>query len=208
RMLAERPGEGVPLPETIQGLIAARIDQLPADEKALVQDAAVLGKVFWPSALESASEAALHALERKEFIRRDRRASVAGETQYAFLHLLVRDVAYGQIPRARRMEKHRAAAEWIEQLSPDRSEDRAEMLAHHYREALRLAEASGADTTPFRTRAFAALADASERAAALSSWSAAADLAREALALEQRPELQLRLARAKAYGSNDFDLEL
>ena len=205
RMLEDNPGEDLPLPETVQGLIAARIDQLPPDEKELVQDASVLGKVFWPSALGSASEDALHALERKEFIRRDRRAAVAGETQYAFLHLLVRDVAYGQIPRARRMEKHRTTAEWIESISLDRSEDRAEMLAHHYREALRLAEASGADTTPFRAPAFAALSEASERAAALSSWSAAADLAAEALALETRPELELRLARAKAYGAGEFD---
>ena len=208
RMLVERPGDDVPLPETVQGVIAARIDQLSPDEKTLVQDAAVLGKVFWPSALDSASEDALHALERKEFIRRDRRSAVAGETQYAFQHLLVRDVAYGQIPRARRMEKHGAAAEWISSLSPDRSEDRAEMLAHHYREALRLAEASGGDTAPFRGPAFGALADASERAAALSSWNAAADLAAEALALETHPELQLRLARAKTYGRNEFDFEL
>ncbi len=208
RMIAESPGDDVPLPETIQGLIAARIDQLPPDEKTLVQDASVVGKVFWPSALESASEDALHALERKEFIRRDRRSSVAGETQYAFLHLLVRDVAYGQIPRARRMEKHRAAAEWIESISSDRSEDRAEMLAHHYREALRLAEASGIDTAPFRERARLALTEASERAASLSSWGAAAELAAEALALEPRPELQLRLARATAYGANEFDFEL
>jgi class 3 adenylate cyclase/tetratricopeptide (TPR) repeat protein len=208
RMLADHPGDDVPLPETVQGLIAARIDQLPGEEKALVQDASVLGKVFWPSALGSVSGEALHALERKEFIRRDRRSAVAGETQYAFLHLLVRDVAYGQIPRARRMERHRAGAEWIESLSPDRSEDRAEMLAHHYREALRLAESSGADTEPFRAPAFAALADASERAAALGSWNAAADLAAEALALEERPELKLRLARAKAFGKADIDLPL
>ena len=205
RMLEDSVGDELPLPETVQGLIAARIDQLPAEEKTLVQDASVLGKVFWPSALESASEHVLHALERKEFVRRDRRSAVAGETQYAFLHLLVRDVAYGQIPRARRMEKHRAAAEWLESLSPDRSEDRAEMLAHHYREALRLAEASGADTSPFRAPAFAALAEASERAAALSSWAAAADLATEALALDDSPELELRLARGKAYGLNEFD---
>ena len=205
RMLEDKPGEDLPLPETVQGLIAARIDQLPPAEKALVQDASVLGKVFWPSAIGSASEDALHALERKEFIRRDRRSAVAGETQYAFLHLLVRDVAYGQIPRARRMEGHRAAAEWIESLSPDRSEDRAEMLAHHYREALRLAEASGADTAPFRERARIALAEASERAAALSSWSAAADLAAEALTLADDPEVRLRLARGKAYGVGEFD---
>jgi len=208
RMLADRPGGDVPLPETVQGLIAARIDQLPADEKTLVQEASVVGKVFWPSALGSASEESLHALERKEFIRRDRRSAVAGETQYAFLHLLVRDVAYGQIPRARRMERHRAAAEWIESISPDRSEDRAEMLAHHYREALRLAEASGTDTTPFREAAFAALAEASERAAALGSWNVAADLAAEALALGERPDLKLRLARGRAFGKADIDLRL
>jgi len=213
RMLADQPGDDLPLPETVQGVIAARIDALAAEEKALVQDAAVLGKVFWPSALDSANEAALHALERKEFIRRDRRSAVGGETQYAFLHLLVRDVAYGQIPRARRLEKHRAAAEWIASLSPDRSEDRAEMLAHHYREALTLAQAAGVDAASLRTPALAALVEASERAAALSSWAAARDLAAEALALTEdgdrrRAELQLRLARAKAYGFGEWDFEL
>ena len=213
RMLLEHEGEDLPLPETVQGVIAARIDSLSPVEKTLVQDAAVLGKVFWPSALESASEDALHALERKEFIRRDRRSAVAGETQYAFLHLLVRDVAYGQIPRARRMERHHAAAAWVESVSPDRSEDRAEMLAHHYREALRLAEAAGTDTAPFREPALAALTEASERAAALSSWTAAADLAGEALGLcveddPVRPELALRLARAKAFGNADIDIPL
>ena len=74
------------------------------EEKTLLQDASVIGKVFWParSAGRRADEpTTLHALERKEFVRRDRRSSVAGETQYAFLHALVRDVAYGQIPRAR-----------------------------------------------------------------------------------------------------------
>jgi class 3 adenylate cyclase len=209
RMLADREGADLPLPETVQGLIAARIDALPPAEKELLQDAAVVGKVFWPGALEGATDDALHALERREFIRRDRRSAVANETQYAFLHVLVRDVAYGQIPRARRMEKHRAAAEWLERLSPDRTEDRAEMLAYHYREALRLAEASGADTELFRVPARAALAEASERAAALSSWAAAAELAAEALALGgDEPELLLRVARGRAFGSADIDIAL
>jgi class 3 adenylate cyclase len=213
RMLADFEGDELPLPETVQGLIAARIDALPAAEKALLQDAAVLGKVFWPGALDDATEEHIHALERREFIRRDRRSAVAGETQYAFLHLLVRDVAYGQIPRARRMERHRAAAEWIESLSPDRSEDRAEMLAHHYREALKLANASGADPEPFREPALRALTEASERAAGLSSWGAAAELAAEALALTteddpRRPTLQLRSARARGFGRAEFDIPL
>jgi class 3 adenylate cyclase len=213
RMLADRGDGDLPLPETIQGLIAARIDGLSPEEKALLQDASVLGKVFWPSAVGAPGEELLHALERKEFVRRDRRSAVAGETQYAFLHLLVRDVAYGQIPRARRLEKHRAAAAWIESLSTDRSEDRAEMLAHHYREALRLAEASGADAAPFHAAALAALAEASERAAALGSWAVAGDLAAEAIALARSgepllPELQLRLARARTYALAEFDRDL
>jgi class 3 adenylate cyclase len=214
RMLADHDGDELPLPETVQGLIAARIDALPPPEKALLQNASVLGKVFWPGALEGANDELLHALERREFVRRDRRSSVAGETQYAFLHLLVRDVAYGQIPRARRMEKHRFAAEWIESLSPGRSDDRAEMLAHHYREALRLAQASGADSEPFREPALRALTDASERAAALNSWMTASDLAAEALSLAdegdpRRPQLQLRLARGKAFGTEaNIDIPL
>jgi class 3 adenylate cyclase len=213
RMLSDHEEGDLPLPETVQGLIAARIDALPAAEKALLQDAAVLGKVFWPGALDGATKELLHALERREFIRRDRRSAVAAETQYAFLHLLVRDVAYGQIPRARRMERHRAAAEWIESLSPDRSEDRAEMLAHHYREALSLAGAAGLDPEPLREPAFRALTDASERAAALSSWNAAGELAAEALALAneddaRRPVLQLRTARARLFGKGDVDIPL
>ena len=104
------------LPETVQGLIAARLDLLEPDEKALLQDAAVIGKRFWTGALASfaglddgaRAGAALHALERREFVRRERSSSVADESEYAFRHLLVRDVAYGQIPRAERAEKHLA----------------------------------------------------------------------------------------------------
>jgi class 3 adenylate cyclase/tetratricopeptide (TPR) repeat protein len=201
----------LPLPETVQGMIAARLDALAPPEKELIQDAAVIGKVFWPSVL-GATDEALHGLERKEFVRRERRSSIAGETQYAFLHALVRDVAYGQIPRARRMEKHRAVAEWIESLPPDRSEDRAEMLAHHYREALSLAEAAGLDTTALREPARAALAEASERAAALYAWPTAEELAGEALELTGeedplRPHLLLCIGRARASrGAPDLDL--
>ena len=178
---------GLPLPETVQGMIAARLDALALPEKELAQNAAVIGKVFWPGALEalgaSALEEALHALERKEFVRRERRSAVAGEAQYAFLHALVRDVAYGQIPRVGRVDKHRLAAEWIESLAGDRSEDRAEMLAHHYLEAISLAEAAGLSTERLRQPAAAALIEATERAAALNAFAAAFGFAGAALDL-------------------------
>ncbi len=204
--------ENFPLPESVQGLVAARLDALPAEEKALVQDAAVMGKVFWVGAVASvgaqsraAIEERLHALSRKEFVRRERRTSVAGEEQLTFLHVLVRDVAYGQIPRGRRAAKHRAAAEWIASLSADRSEDRAEMLAHHYLSAIELAQASGQDASEFAEPARLALRDAGDRALALNAYAAAARLYAFALDLwpdeaVDKPSLLLRLGKARYFG--------
>src|SRR5207302_2597389 len=130
-----------------------------------------------PGALPGGDDRTLHALERKEFIRRDRRSSIARETQYAFLHALVRDVAYGQIPRAERAEKHRRAAEWIASLAGDRAEDHAEMLAHHYREALTLGEAAGVDTAALREPARPAFAEGAQRALSLGAGATALCLA-------------------------------
>ena len=143
--------QDVPLPETIQALVAARLDTLSADRKALLHDAAVIGKVFWAGALASMGRLdpsvvhdGLQELARKELVRRSRTSSVAGDSEYAFWHAIVRDVAYAQIPRAGRARKHAAAAKWIEQMAGERIADQAELLAHHYTEALELARASGA----------------------------------------------------------------
>jgi tetratricopeptide (TPR) repeat protein len=168
----------------------------------------VIGKVFWPGALEGADERVLHALERKEFTRRDRRSSIAGETQYAFLHALVRDVAYGQMPRSERVEKHRRAAEWLSSLAGDRTEDLAEMLAHHYHEALSLARAAGLDTTALHAPARQAFADGARRAFSLGAGRAAHDLALEALSLTpeedpERPSLLLLAADASRISDRD-----
>jgi len=208
RMLAEHGGDDLPLPETVQGLIAARIDALAAEEKSLLQDASVIGKVFWPGALPGADGRLLHALERKEFTRRDRRSSIAAETQYAFLHSLVRDVAYGQIPRAERADKHRRAAEWLGSLAGDRVEDLAEMLAHHYHEALSLAAAAGLDTAALRAPARQAFADGARRAFSLGAGATAHQLALEALSLTgdedpERPSLLLLAADASRLGDGE-----
>ena len=154
RMLRDR-GQIGELPETVQGLIAARLDLLEQEQKTLLQDAAVIGKRFWAGALAALGdrpslEADLHALERKEFVRRERASAVADDREYGFRHLLVRDVAYGQIPRVDRAEKHLLAARWIERLG--RREDHAEMLAHHYLQALELIEAAGGSTAGLRGR--------------------------------------------------------
>jgi class 3 adenylate cyclase/tetratricopeptide (TPR) repeat protein len=137
-------------PETVQALIAARLDTLSPDRKGLLQDAAVVGKVFWSGALAAmrgvdatSLHQQLHELARKELIRPSRRSSVAGETEFAFWHALVRDVAYGQIPRAARGVKHQAAAQWIEATAGERVADVAELLVDHYERALEFAAASG-----------------------------------------------------------------
>ncbi|HEV8278207.1 MAG TPA: adenylate/guanylate cyclase domain-containing protein [Streptosporangiaceae bacterium] len=189
QMLAEQgAGRELPLPESVQGIIAARLDLLAPPDKRLLQDAAVVGKVFWPGAVaalgggpgRSELEECLHGLERRQFVRRERASSVAGETQYAFPHVLVRDVAYGQIPRAVRAVKHAAAAGWIESLG--RAEDHAEMLAQHYLVALDLARAAGQDSAGLAPRARTALQAAGDRAAALTALAAAAAYYRAALA--------------------------
>ncbi len=171
RMLVER-GTSEQIPETLVGVIAARLDGLSPAEKTSLQHAAVVGKSFWLGAVEAMDgvsrrelEDRLHGLERKEFVRRERRSAVDADTQYSFLHVLVRDVAYGQIPRAARVDAHARAAAWIESLG--RADDHAEMLAHHYLQALALAKASGIEAESLVESARRALRDAGDRAAAL-----------------------------------------
>lgn len=137
-------------PESIHGLIAARIDLLSAEDKALLQTAAVVGKVFWTGALAFAARLdpgpvseRLGAIAGRELIRRVRRPSMQGQEEWAFGHDLVRDVAYGQLPRGRRGALHVGVAEWIEAAAADRLEELSEVLAHHYWTAHELAEAAG-----------------------------------------------------------------
>jgi class 3 adenylate cyclase/tetratricopeptide (TPR) repeat protein len=189
RLLADRGSDAreAALPESVQALIAARLDTLPPDRKSLLQDAAVLGKVFWAGAVAeiggrelAAVELALHELALKELVRPVRTSSMEGEIEYSFWHLLVRDVAYGQIPRVERVRRHRAAAAWIERKAGERVEDLAEVLAHHYVQALELAEALGdaeqAEGLRLPTRRFLTLAG--ERALGLDTVQAEARLAR------------------------------
>jgi class 3 adenylate cyclase/tetratricopeptide (TPR) repeat protein len=174
RMLAGGELVAGDVPETLQGVVAARIDALPPVEKELLQLAAVFGKVFWTDALAVLSgvdafalDERLHALERKEFVRREHRSAVAAAKQYVFVHALVRDGAYGQMPRAVRAHAHRQVAEWIDSLPSDRAEDRAEMLAHHLVQAIEYGRAGGIDVAPLIPRAGQALRDAGDRAWAL-----------------------------------------
>jgi tetratricopeptide (TPR) repeat protein len=156
RMLVESgPAVEVKVPESVQALIAARLDTLDPELKSLLQDASVLGKVFWTGVLaemggreRDAVLRGLRELVRREFVRPARVSSMRDEEEFSFWHVLVRDVAYQQIPRATRSEKHVRAAEWIEGKAEDRVSDHAEILVHHYEQALELGRAAGAVTAP------------------------------------------------------------
>ena len=186
-----RDGAEVPSPESVQALIAARLDTLDADAKSLLADAAVIGKVFWVGALAAMGErdphtitSTLRELSRKELVRPARQSSMAGEAEYFFSHILARDVAYGQLPRASRATRHVAAAAWIESKVPERVEDLADVLAYHYATALDLAQAAGKteQATELEARALRFLVLAGERALGLDTTAALASFER-ALAL-------------------------
>jgi class 3 adenylate cyclase/tetratricopeptide (TPR) repeat protein len=186
------PHMELPLPESVQAIIAARIDALPPEEKRLLQAAAVVGRVFWVGAVATLTRLPhyvigerLDVLERKGFLRRDRASTVGGEAQYSFHHVLVRDIAYGQVPRATRADDHEHAAQWLEALRIDRA-DLAELVAHHYQRALELAQAAGRTTAELARRTCDALRQAGDRAAALHAWPTAKRLYEQALAL--RPD--------------------
>jgi len=128
------------LPTTIRGLVAARLDALPAEERGVILDAAIVGRIFWRGALERIAHdpdclsAALAALEQRDLIRRDTVSRIEGDAQWSFKHVLIRDVAYELQPRARRREGHRHIAEFIEESTPEVGEAGA-ALARHWRGA-------------------------------------------------------------------------
>ena len=204
-----REGAAVPLPDSVQALIAARLDMLSADAKSIVADAAVIGKVFWTGAIAAMGDRDLAAvtetlreLSRKELVRPARRSSMAGEAEYAFWHILARDVAYSQLPRTSRATRHVAAARWIASRAPERIEDVADVLAYHYSTAVELARAAGQTdkATELEAPALRFLSLAGARALGLDTDAALANLER-ALALTpighaERPEALVRFGEA------------
>ena len=145
-----RPGAELPVPGSIHALLAARLDTLAPDQRAVLADAAVVGKTFWSGAVAVLGQrqaetprGALAVLERRGFVRHIQPSSMADEDEYTFSHVLVRDVAYGQLPRAERAARHSGVAMWLEQKLGSRVEDAADVLADHWHTALELATASG-----------------------------------------------------------------
>ena len=207
-MFAER-GTAAGVPESVQGVIAARLDSLPGEAKTTLQHAAVIGNAFWLGGLEAMDGLAaedlitlLHSLERAEFVRRDRRTTVEGDTQFQFVHVLMRDVAYEQIPRSDRSTLHLRAARWLE--SRRRREDGAEMLAHHYTKALEYPHADGEEMSGVMEAARRALTESGDRSFALHSYEAALGYYTRALELwprgsAERNRIDVQLTHAQFF---------
>jgi class 3 adenylate cyclase len=212
-------GAEVPMPGSVQALIAARLDTLSPNRKRLLQDASVVGKVFWTGALERMSgmdrreiTEALHELGRKELVRPERRSSMEGDDEYAFWHALVRDVCYSQIPRAQRADKHVAVAEWIEERAKDRVDDHVELLAHHYVQAMSYAPSTQGEETALRVRGRAALLAAGERALMFDPPSAPGYL-EPALAMTpehhvDRPRILMKLVKTPVFDTLEDKLAI
>jgi class 3 adenylate cyclase len=134
------PEQADTLPTSIRGLVAARLDALPFEERDVILDASIVGRIFWRGGLDRIARNpdslgnALAALERRDLIRRDAVSRIEGDEQWSFKHVLIRDVAYDLQPRARRREGHRHIAEFIEESTPEVGEAGA-ALARHWRGA-------------------------------------------------------------------------
>jgi class 3 adenylate cyclase/tetratricopeptide (TPR) repeat protein len=199
----------VTMPQTVQLLIGGRIDTLPPTEKDVLQDAAVVGKVFWAGAVEAVSGLpedvvvrALHESVKREFVRRVRTSSLEGQEEYAFNQTLVQEVAYGQIPRSARADKHVAVARWLRAVAADRVFEVAELLAHHFGKALeyRRATEPGRDVSGLEAAAGAALMMAGDRAKRLDAGRAVELFrrAREALPVGDPERTRALLEAAEA----------
>jgi class 3 adenylate cyclase len=133
--LGSDPDQALEIPDSVRALLAARIDSLPGAEKAVLQDAAVIGKVFWTTALDATggrdARTELAMLENRGLVVTRPSSQLAGQPELTFRHALIREVAYQSIPRARRARAHAAAAEWIELLAGDRRDEFVELIAHH-----------------------------------------------------------------------------
>jgi len=127
------------LPDTVQGVIASRIDMLPPAEKRAIQDASVVGRVFWQAAVGRLGSdepgRAIDGLVAKGLVRERDASSIEGERELIFNHVLTRDVAYEGIPRGRRAEAHATVGAWIEAGTVGRREEFAEILAYHFERA-------------------------------------------------------------------------
>jgi class 3 adenylate cyclase/tetratricopeptide (TPR) repeat protein len=197
----------VSIPDSVHGVIAARIDLLEAASRDALRRCSVVGRIFWPAAVD-VDEGVIAALVRSGLVSDSVDSVMAGMREFAFKHALTRDVVYATLPRPERRELHRRVGEWIQDVAPDRSGETVELAAYHYGEAL----AYGEDDPAVSLRTFELLLAASEAAFGRGAFEAARMQLDRALELavddSQRAAGELALARLDATAAlNDSALE-
>jgi class 3 adenylate cyclase/tetratricopeptide (TPR) repeat protein len=193
------PIASLEVPETLQALIAARLDGLAPEERRLIQDASVLGKSFFKKGLASLSgigepdlEPLLSSLIRKEILSQQADARSPEHGQYGFLQDLVKKVAYDTLSKRERKAKHLAAAAFIEEGWGGEEEEVVEVVAAHYLQAYG-ADPSAPDASGIKFKAGDMLRRAGERAASLAAAEEALRYFEQALELADQPLLQAEL---------------
>jgi len=164
----------LPIPTSVQGLISSRLDRLARQEKQLAHHASVVGSVFWAGAVAHLSlqdgrppddpRPGLGELERRDFVAHKAVSTVAGEDEYAFKHILMRDVAYGQVPKGRRAQLHLRFSDWVTVVR-GKADEFIEIVAWHLEQACGLSrEVARSPIDPPIREAAEALAKAAGRA--------------------------------------------
>jgi class 3 adenylate cyclase/tetratricopeptide (TPR) repeat protein len=183
----------ITIPDSVHGVIAARIDLLEAVARDALRRCSVVGRSFWPAAV-GVDEQVVDSLRRTGLVTDSPGSAMGGMREFAFKHALTRDVVYSTLPRPERRDLHRQVAEWIQAAARDRGVEAAEVAAFHYGQAL----AYGEEDPDVRRRAFESLLTASDAAFSRADFEAARTQIERALELaddEGRPAAQLALAR-------------
>ncbi len=201
RMLAERPRAGVErIPDTLQALIAARIDRLPATQRTLIQRAAAMGRLFMRGALQQLSPdidgvaEALEDLLARDLIVREARATISGEEAFKFKHVLIREVAYAGLSKSSRADLHLAFATWLGERAGD---ELLEIRAFHLDQSARLLEElDGSVPAELAEHTADALTRAGRRALSREAFRSARKLLLRAVELAPTTERRYFAARA------------
>jgi class 3 adenylate cyclase len=182
------------MPDSVYAVIANRVDLLDTSDRAVLQAAAVVGMHFWPGAVAAALNRPLPAiqrslgrLERRQLVHEQHTSMMAGQVEYRFGHVLVRDVCYQRLPLTERVARHERTAEWLDSMAADRVTDLAEVLAHHRYTAHEIARTLGLDAGRYAPAARRVLYQAGRRAYALHALDHAAEHITRALALADEP---------------------
>ena len=200
------------IPSSVQALIAARIDALPAEPKRVLMEASVVGKTFWLGAVSALGqhedvEATLGELVRREFCRPVHPSTMQDDLEFGFWHALVRDVAYAELTKVERARMHASTARWIEREARDGIMDLADVIAFHYKQAIDLTPSSATNEDvesrrelEYQTRKFLILAGDRELtlnvAKALETYRSALDMT--PIGDGERAYVLLKAARAAA----------